>query len=215
MIKIMIMIIIIIVIMIMIIIGLGLGLGPGSWDWGLGSRFWVWGWGLGRGRGRGAGAGGRPWPRPRLPRLIWKEILSTLCSVSIMKNYEPFLRNKTSNIVVSCQLLTRFRYITSLLFAMFLWTPICQTSAVFEKYNIKLSRVISASDQISPYHLFPLAMFLWTSDCQTIQKSYDPFFEKHNIKDSRVMSPSDQILPNHIFPSRCVSMSASLSNQRG
>ena len=26
--------------------------------------------------------------------------------------------------------------------------------AVFEKYNIKLSCVMSASDQISPYHIF-------------------------------------------------------------
>ena len=31
--------------------------------------------------------------------------------------------------IVSCRLLTRFRHITSLLLAMFLWTPVCQTSA--------------------------------------------------------------------------------------
>ena len=44
-----------------------------------------------------------------LPRLIWKEILCTLCRESIMKNYEPFLR--------------------SFPVATFLWTPVCQTSA--------------------------------------------------------------------------------------
>ena len=97
------------------------------------------------------------------------------------KNFEPFLKNITSNLVVSCQLLTRFRHTTSLFLARFVWTPVCQTSAakwlprliwkgilstmfsesivkkcraVFEKYNIKLSCVMSASDQISPYHLF-------------------------------------------------------------
>ena len=102
-----------------------------------------------------------------------------LCSAKILwKNCEPFLKNITSNLVVSCQLLTRFRHITPLFLAAFVWTPICQTSAakwlprliwkgilstmfsesivkkfrvVFEKYNIKLGCVMSASDQ---YNLF-------------------------------------------------------------
>ena len=103
------------------------------------------------------------------------------------KNYEPFLRNLMSNIAMSCQLLIRFRHIICSLFSMFPWTPVWQTSAakwlhrliwieifsivcretimkkiraVFEKSNIKDSRVMSASDQISPYHLFP---FLYVS----------------------------------------------------
>ena len=53
-----------------------------------------------------------------------------LCSAKVLrKNFEPFLKNITSNLVVSCQLLTRFRHITSLFLATFVWTPVCQTSA--------------------------------------------------------------------------------------
>ena len=52
------------------------------------------------------------------------------CSAKVLwKNFEPFLKNITSNLVVSCQFLTRFRHITSLFLATFVWTPVCQTSA--------------------------------------------------------------------------------------
>ena len=58
----------------------------------------------------------------------WKYCL--LCAGKVLwKNYEPFVKNITSKIVVSCQLLTRFRHITHILLATFLWTPVSQTSA--------------------------------------------------------------------------------------
>ena len=172
------------------------------------------------------------------------------------KHFEPFVKNITSNLVVSCQLLTRCRHITSLFLATFVWTPVCQTSAakwlfrliwkgilstmfsesivkifraVFEKYNIKLRfRHITS--------LF-LATFVWTPVCQTsaakwlprliwkgilstmfsesIVKKFRTVFEQYNIKLSCVMSASDQISPYHIFISRYVCMNACLSNQRG
>ena len=37
---------------------------------------------------------------------------------------------------------------------MFSESIVKKLRAVFEKYNIKLSCVMSASDQISPYHIF-------------------------------------------------------------
>ena len=53
-----------------------------------------------------------------------------LCSAKVLwKNFEPFLKNITSNLVVSCELLTRFPHITSLFLATFVWTPVSQTSA--------------------------------------------------------------------------------------
>ena len=199
-----------------------------------------------------------------LPRLIWKEILSTMFSKSIVKKFRAVFEKY--NIKLSCVMsdLAKFRHITSLFLATFVWTPVCQTSAakwlprliwkgilsimfsesivkkfraVFEKYNIKLSCVMSASDQISPYHIFILATFLWTPVCQTsaakwlprliwkeilstlcrvsIVRKFRAVFEKYNIKVSCVMSASDQISPYHIFISRYVCMNASLSNQRG
>ena len=189
-----------------------------------------------------------------------------LCSAKVLwKNFEPFLKNITSNLVVSCQLLTRFRHITSLFLATFVWTPVCQTSAakwlprliwkeilstlcrvsivrkfraVFEKYNINVSCVMSASEQISPYHLFFFSLRLYErqsdkparlNSCpgsfereyyllcsaKVSWKNFEPFFEKYNIKLSCVMSASDQISPYHIFISRYACMNASLSNQRG
>ena len=193
-----------------------------------------------------------------LPRFILKGILSTMFSESIVKKFRAvFLKNITSNLVVSCQLLTRFRHITSLFLATFVWTPVCQTSAakwlprliwkgllstmfsesivktfraVFEKYNIKRSCVMSASDQISPYHIFIFATFVWTPVCQTsaakwlprliwkgllstmfsesIVKKFLTVFEKYNINLSCVMSASDQISPYHIFISRYVCSAA-------
>ena len=188
-----------------------------------------------------------------------------LCSAKVLwKNFEPFLKNITSNLVVSCQLPTRFRHITSLFLATFVWTPVCQTSAakwlprlirkgilstmfsesivkkfraVFEKYNIKISCVMSASDQISPYHILISCYVCMNAICQTsaakwlprliwkeilstlcrvsIVRKFRAVFEKYNIKISCVMSASDQLSPYHLFISRYVCMNASLSNQRG
>ena len=200
-----------------------------------------------------------------LPRLIWKEILSTLCRVSIVRKCRAvfekyninvscvmsasdqispyhlfisryvcmnasltnqrgymaaqvhlkgniiyyvqrkyrekissrFLNNITSNLVVSCQLLTRFRHITSLFLATFVWTPVCQTSAA--KW---LPRLIWKG-------------ILSTMFSESIVKKFRAVFEKYNIKLSCVMSASDQIPPYHIFISRYVCMNACLSNQRG
>ena len=181
-------------------------------------------------------------------------------SESIVKKFRAVFENITSNLIVSCQLLTRFRHITSLFLATLVWTPVCQTSAakwlprliwkgilstmfsesivkkfwaVFEKYNIKLSCVMSASDQISPYHIFISRYVWWTPVCQTsaakwlprliwkgllstmfsesIVKKFRAVFEKYYIKLSCVMSASDQISPYHIFISRYVCMNASLS----
>ena len=122
-----------------------------------------------------------------------------LCSAKVLwKNCEPFLKNITSNVVASCQLLTRFRHITSLLFlATFVWTPVCQTSAA--KW---LPRLIWEG-------------ILSTMFSESIVKKCRAVFEKYNIKLSCVMSASDQISPYHIFISRYVCMNASLSNQRG
>ena len=121
-----------------------------------------------------------------------------LCSAKVLwKNFEPFLKNITSNLVVSCQLLTRFRHITSLFLATFVWTPVCQTSAA--KW---LPRLIWKG-------------ILSTMFSESIVKKFRAVFEKYNIKLSCVMSASDQISPYHIFISRYVCMNASLSNQRG
>ena len=121
-----------------------------------------------------------------------------LCSAKVLwENFEPFLKNRTSNLVVSCQLLTRFRHITSLFLATFVWTPVCQTSAA--KWLLRLIWKGISSTMFS----------------ESIVKKLRAVFEKYNIKLSCVMSPSDQISPYHIFISRYVCMNASLSNQRG
>ena len=132
-----------------------------------------------------------------LPRLIWKGILSTMFSESIVKKFRAVFENIISNLVVSCQLLTRFRHITSLFLATFVWTPVCQTSAA--KW---LPRLIWKG-------------ILSTMFSESIVKKFRAVFEKYNIKLSCVMSASDQISPYHIFISRYVCMNASLSNQRG
>ena len=121
-----------------------------------------------------------------------------LCSAKVLwKNFEPFLKHITSNLVVSCQLLTRFRHITSLFLATFVWTPVCQTSAA--KW---LPRLIWKG-------------ILSTMFSESIVKKFRAVFKQYNIKLSCVMSASDQISPYHIFISRYVCMNASLSNQRG
>ena len=132
-----------------------------------------------------------------LPRLIWKEILSTMFSESIVKNFEPFLKNITSNLVVSCELLTRFRHITSLFLATFVWTPVCQTSAAKWLPRLIWKEILSTLCRVS------------------IVEKLRAVFEKYNIKLSCVMSASNQISPYHIFISRYVCMNAGLSNQRG
>ena len=112
-----------------------------------------------------------------------------------------FSKNITSNLVVSCQLLTRFRHITSLFLATFVWTPVCQTSAakwlprliwkgilstmfsksivkkfraVFEKYNIKLSCVMSDLAKFRHITSLFLATFVWTPVCQTSAAKWLP-----------------------------------------
>ena len=121
-----------------------------------------------------------------------------LCSAKVLwKNFEPFLKNITSNLVVSCQILTRFRHITSLFLATFLWTPVCQTSAAKWLPRFISKEILSTLCRVS------------------IVRKFRAVFEKYNIKVSCVMSASDQISPYHIFISRYVCMIASLSNQRG
>ena len=112
-----------------------------------------------------------------------------------------FLKSITSNLVVSCQLLTRFRHITTLFLATFVWTPVCQTSAakwlprliwkgilstmfsksivkkcraVFEKYNIKLSCVMSDLARFRHITSLFLATFVWTPVCQTSAAKWLP-----------------------------------------
>ena len=93
-----------------------------------------------------------------------------LCSAKVLwKNFEPFLKNITSNLVVSCQLLTRFRHITCLFLATFVWTPVCQTSAA--KW---LPRLIWKG-------------ILSTMFSESIVKKFRAVFEKYNIKRSCVM----------------------------
>ena len=121
-----------------------------------------------------------------------------LCSAKVLwKNFEPFLKNITSNLVVSCQLLTRFRHITSLFLATFVWTPVFQTSAAKWLFRLIWKGILS------------------TMFSESIVKKFRAAFEKYNIKLSCVMSASDQISPYDIFISRYVCMNASLSNQRG
>ena len=64
-----------------------------------------------------------------LPRFIWKGILSTMFSESIVKKFRAVFEKY--NIKLSCVMsaLARFRHITSLFLATFVWTPVCQTSA--------------------------------------------------------------------------------------
>ena len=120
------------------------------------------------------------------------------CSAKVLwKNFDPFLKNITSNLVVSCQFLTRFRHITSLFLDTFLWTPLCETSAAKWLPRLIWKEILSTLCRVS------------------IVKKILAVFEKYNIKLSCVMSASDQISPYHIFISRYVSMNASLSNQRG
>ena len=122
-----------------------------------------------------------------------------LCAGKVSwKNFEPFLRNITSKLVVSCTLLTRSRHITSLLLAMCVCMPVCQSSAakwlprliwkeilstlcrqsilkqfraVFEKYNIKLSQLLTRSRHITS---LLLAMCLSTPVCQTSAANWLP-----------------------------------------
>ena len=121
-----------------------------------------------------------------------------LCSAKVLwKNFEPFLKNITSNVVVSCQLLTRFRHITSLFLATFVWKQVCQTSAAKWLFRLIWKGILS------------------TMFSESIVKKFRAAFEKYNIKLSCVMSASDQISPYHIFIYRYVCINASLSNQRG
>ena len=120
------------------------------------------------------------------------------CSAKVLwKNFEPFLKNITSKLVVSCQLPTRFRHITSLFLATFLWTPVCQTSAAKWLPRLIWKEILSTLCRVS------------------IVRKFRAVFEKYNIKLSCDMSASDQISPYHLFISRYVCMNASLSNQRG
>ena len=132
-----------------------------------------------------------------LPRLIWKWILSTMFSESIVKKIRADLKNITSNLVASCQLLNSFRHITSLFLATFVWTPVCQTSAAKCLPRLIWKGILS------------------TMFSESIVKKLRAVFEKYYIKLSCVMSASDQISPYHPFISRYVCMNASLSNQRG
>ena len=121
-----------------------------------------------------------------------------LCAGKVLwNNFEPFLRNITSKIVVSCELLIRFRNITSFPVATFLWTPVCQNSAANW-----LPRLIWKE-------------ILCTLCRESFMKQFRAVVDKYNIKVSRVMSSSDQISPYHLFTSRYVCMNASLSNQSG
>ena len=121
-----------------------------------------------------------------------------LCAGKVLwNNFEPFLRNITSKIVVSCELLIRFRNITSLLLALSVSTSVCQTSAANW-----LPRLIWKE-------------ILCTLCRESIMKQFRAVFDKYNIKVSRVMSSCDQISPYHLFTSRYVCMNASLPNQRG
>ena len=92
---------------------------------------------------------------------------------------------------------SRFRHITSLFLATFLWTPVCQTSAAKWLPRLIWKEILSTLCRVS------------------IVKKFWAVFEKYNIKLSCVMSASDQISPYHLFISRYVCMNASLSNQRG
>ena len=132
-----------------------------------------------------------------LPRFIWKKILSTLCRVSIVRKFWAVFEKYNIKVSMSCQLPTRFRHITSLFLATFVWTPVCQTSAAKWLLRLIWKGILS------------------TMFSESIVKKFRAVFEKYNIKLSCVMSASDQISPYHIFISRYVCMNASLSNQRG
>ena len=121
-----------------------------------------------------------------------------LCSAKVLwKKFRAVCEKYNINLVVSCQLLTRFRHITSLFLATFVWTPVCQTSAAKWLFRLIWKGILS------------------TMFSESIVKKFRAAFEKYNIKLSCVMSASDQISPYHIFISRYVCMNASLSNQRG
>ena len=124
-----------------------------------------------------------------LPRLIWKGLLSTMFSESIVKKFRAVFEKYNIKL--------RFRHITSLFLATFVWTPVCQTSAAKWLPRLIWKEILSTLCRVS---------IVW---------KFWAVFEKYNIKVSCVMSASDQISPYHLVISRYVCMNASLSNQRG
>ena len=128
------------------------------------------------------------------PGSFEKKILSNLCRQSILKQFWAVFEKY--NIKLN-QLLTRSRHITSLLLAMCLSTPVCQTSAANWLLRLIWKEILS------------------TLCRESIMKKFWAVFEKYNIKVSRVMYSSDLISPYHLFTSRYVCMYASLPIKRG
>ena len=105
-----------------------------------------------------------------------------LCSATVLwKNFEPFLKNITSNLVVSCQLLTRFRHITSLFLASFVWTPVCQTSAAKWLPRLIWKEILSTLCRVS------------------IVRKFRAVFEKYDIEDNLLLYVLGYILYLRLF----------------
>ena len=104
-----------------------------------------------------------------LPRLIWKGILSTMFSESIVKKFRAVFEKYNFNLVVSCQLLTRFRHIISLFLATFVWTPVCQTSAAKWLPRLIGKEILSSLCKVN------------------IVQKLRAVFEKYHIKDNLLL----------------------------
>ena len=124
-----------------------------------------------------------------LTRLKWKEIFSSSSARSIVKKVRAVFKKYRflwSYIMKAAGHISLFgvfsnpgvspdsKFSASNWLTRFIWREIFSSCrrrsiveklrAVFEKYNIKASLVVSASDQISPYQLFPfLYVFMNTS----------------------------------------------------
>ena len=105
-----------------------------------------------------------------------------LCAGKVLwTNNEPFLRNITSKIVMSCDHLIRFRNITSLPVAMFLWTPVSQTSAAKWLPRLIWKEILS------------------TLCRESIMKKFRAVVEKYNIKNSLILYVLCYILYLRLF----------------
>ena len=137
-----------------------------------------------------------------LPRLFWKEILSTLRREIIMKTLRAFLKKKiTSKKVVSYPFMIKYRHITCFPFAMFKWTPVWQTSpanwlprfiwkellyilcresivkkwpTVFRNMILKIVMACLHLTRFRHITCFPLAMYRWTPFGQPSAADYVP-----------------------------------------
>ena len=115
-----------------------------------------------------------------LTRFKWKEILSILGREYIVKNFEPFLRNISSN-RMSYKLMTRFRPINCFLLSLFLWTPGWQTSAANWLTRFMWKEILS------------------TLPTESIMKNFEPFWRYITSKIVMSWKLLPKMSPDHLI----------------